>query len=450
MEKERKNFLLNKINVLADRLKEPLARKSLLETIKKREAIKVEMHEWSKIKQEKIRAIQDLYIQKERYINEINNDKNLKYEELKELLHEKNRHTSILSNLFVVIKSKWEELHIDELIIENDVIVYRNLDAYRIRRYKLISNWNEIAIEYRVAVVLIVMVFSFIGILIMRYLLFLMSDYGGAVFILMYWLGLILFGVFGTVVVSIRRYAEKMTFHQKYKKTQDDVECLMKELYEMIEQYNEKVKYVHDIDDLIINVKGVIAKIEYDVEHCGEELKVIGDSLNTAIEREGYLIEQLGFLEKKETELTEDYVSLRENNKLLKQNVDFWLKLSGHQFEYEVAELLKKNGFDAHVTKGSDDKGIDIIINLNEEIVPIQCKNHSTKISPGGIRDFQGALLGLENISKSIFISSMGFSFKAQKQAKITNTYLMDVETIVGINNDDIELIGELKQYLYS
>src|SRR5690625_2293360 len=212
MEKERKNFLLNKINVLADRLKEPLARKSLLETIKKREAIKVEMHEWSKIKQEKIRAIQDLYIQKERYINEINNDKNLKYEELKELLHEKNRHTSILSNLFVVIKSKWEELHIDELIIENDVIVYRNLDAYRIRRYKLISNWNEIAIEYRVAVVLIVMVFSFIGILIMRYLLFLMSDYGGAVFILMYWLGLILFGVFGTVVVSIRRYAEKMTF----------------------------------------------------------------------------------------------------------------------------------------------------------------------------------------------------------------------------------------------
>lgn len=39
---------------------------------------------------------------------------------------------------------------------------------------------------------------------------------------------------------------------------------------------------------------------------------------------------------------------------------DYWVRLSGWQFEREVAELFRSHGFHATVTRGSGDGGVDI------------------------------------------------------------------------------------------
>lgn len=133
-----------------------------------------------------------------------------------------------------------------------------------------------------------------------------------------------------------------------------------------------------------------------------------------------------------------------------KQNfVEYWMDLSGHEFEKRTAELFRLIGYSVVLTKGSDDKGIDFFIKSDESIVPVQCKNYSNQVSPSHIREFQGAVMSNTTSSKSIFIGSSSFSKKAIEQANVTNILLLDIFSIIQLNarkgNDYNMIIDYLK-----
>src|SRR5690606_4422237 len=77
-----------------------------------------------------------------------------------------------------------------------------------------------------------------------------------------------------------------------------------------------------------------------------------------------------------------------------KEMQSYWLLMNGHKFEKEIGKLFMQlnQEMKVNVTSGSDDGGIDIIINFRDQFIPVQCKNHARPVSPNAIRDFQGAI----------------------------------------------------------
>ncbi len=65
-----------------------------------------------------------------------------------------------------------------------------------------------------------------------------------------------------------------------------------------------------------------------------------------------------------------------------RRKVEFWLKMGSWSFEVEIATLFRKQGFDAHVTPGSNDGGIDIVLKKGVEKTVVQCKQHKKPLPP--------------------------------------------------------------------
>src|SRR3990167_8649443 len=117
---------------------------------------------------------------------------------------------------------------------------------------------------------------------------------------------------------------------------------------------------------------------------------------------------------------------------------------NGLDFERQVHALLKKMGFEAHVTKASGDGGIDIIAHSKEHITGgkyiIQCKDWSKPVGEPPVRDLYGVVTA-EKANKGILITTSTFTSPAIKFAKdkplelIDGTKFNGLLTKYGINN---------------
>lgn len=61
--------------------------------------------------------------------------------------------------------------------------------------------------------------------------------------------------------------------------------------------------------------------------------------------------------------------------------------MSGHDFEHYIAKLYQLRGFDAHVTSGSNDFGVDVIAVRGEVRLAIQTKRYAGKVSRTAVSD---------------------------------------------------------------
>lgn len=69
----------------------------------------------------------------------------------------------------------------------------------------------------------------------------------------------------------------------------------------------------------------------------------------------------------------------------------FWLGLNGLQFEQEVADVFRKNGFKAEVTPATGDGGVDIIMHKDNLKYIVQCKKYSNHpVTPQELRALWG------------------------------------------------------------
>ena len=125
----------------------------------------------------------------------------------------------------------------------------------------------------------------------------------------------------------------------------------------------------------------------------------------------------------KEKEIKAKYISNTLEDKYTKYNNDlnkylhyleqnsrnYWIQMTGLQFEKEVASLFSAKGYDATVTPATADGGVDIVLRKNGERIAVQCKHHSKPVGPNDVRALQG-VVAAQNYSKGIFVSLNGYT----------------------------------------
>lgn len=112
---------------------------------------------------------------------------------------------------------------------------------------------------------------------------------------------------------------------------------------------------------------------------------------------------------------------------------NYWLKLSGWQFEKEIGGIYSKLGYHVVVTRGSGDGGVDLVLNKDGVKYLVQCKNHNKPVGPSGVRDLYGAMHH-EHAGAGIFISSMGYTRGAHEFAAGKNIQMLDINDVIRMN----------------
>ena len=77
----------------------------------------------------------------------------------------------------------------------------------------------------------------------------------------------------------------------------------------------------------------------------------------------------------------------------LRTRSQFWLSLSGHRFERELAALFRSQGYNVEVTPGSGDHGVDIILRRAGRTTVVQCKQNKHPVGPAVARELYGTLI---------------------------------------------------------
>ncbi len=122
----------------------------------------------------------------------------------------------------------------------------------------------------------------------------------------------------------------------------------------------------------------------------------------------------------------------------LRLQTEFWYGLTGHQFEYEVADLFKRFGYKVEVTKGSDDKGVDINMWLNGKYIVVQCKAHKKKLSPAISRELYGTMTA-HHAKEAYLITLEGVSKKSLEFIIDKPIKVFDVNSLISMQNKLIE-----------
>jgi restriction system protein len=103
-----------------------------------------------------------------------------------------------------------------------------------------------------------------------------------------------------------------------------------------------------------------------------------------------------------------------------------------YQFEALCAEVLASAGWEAAVTKGSGDNGIDIKAKKNGTYAVFQCKKYN---SPVGMKAVQEILAGkvFEEADIAYVVSNAGFTDQAKMFASATGVSLLHYTELVSL-----------------
>lgn len=110
----------------------------------------------------------------------------------------------------------------------------------------------------------------------------------------------------------------------------------------------------------------------------------------------------------------------------------YWAFLDGYAFERATAEVLSKHQFNAVVTPGSGDGGIDIEVTRNGLKGVVQCKAHVASVGPHVVRDLYGVIHHC-GASFGIIVSRGGFSRGAMDFARDKPILFLDVSDLIAM-----------------
>ena len=88
---------------------------------------------------------------------------------------------------------------------------------------------------------------------------------------------------------------------------------------------------------------------------------------------------------------------------------EYWMSLTGWQFEVEVGKLFKKLGYKVELTGASGDKGVDIVLKKDAKTTIVQCKAHKKPVGPAVVRELYGTMMA-SGVDSAILVSSGGFT----------------------------------------
>lgn len=121
--------------------------------------------------------------------------------------------------------------------------------------------------------------------------------------------------------------------------------------------------------------------------------------------------------------------------------LDFWMSLTGHQFEDAVAAIFRRVGYDAKVSKQGGDGGVDIVLQKDEKRIAVQCKAHKMPIGPSVARDLLGTIAHF-GFDEGIIASRSGFTRGVYEFTRDKPIALMDLTDILKIDSTGIAEFG--------
>jgi len=110
-----------------------------------------------------------------------------------------------------------------------------------------------------------------------------------------------------------------------------------------------------------------------------------------------------------------------------KKKVQDLQQLTSTQFEEYIATLFQSLGYEAKVTGGRGDGGVDVEAVKDGHVHYIQCKKYiSSKVPVSAVRDFYGAIADRVDGGKGYFITTNVFTLDAEKFAEDKPIELID------------------------
>lgn len=143
-------------------------------------------------------------------------------------------------------------------------------------------------------------------------------------------------------------------------------------------------------------------------------------------------IQRLIFKEHKK--YREEYASSSINR--INKNAEWWMSLSPWDFEKEIAELFREQGYNAKITRGSGDGGVDLFLTKNSINIIVQCKQYANPVPPEPIR----ALWGVKDdfgADKVFLIATNGITAGGEKFIQNKPEFIVyTLDDIVEMSND--------------
>ena len=112
------------------------------------------------------------------------------------------------------------------------------------------------------------------------------------------------------------------------------------------------------------------------------------------------------------------------NNYIEEENLINEVPTNPYEYEYYCASILRENGWDAKITKGSGDHGVDVIAKSDGLVLAIQCKLYSSNVGNAAIQEvvtgmkFWGAKI-------PIVVTNSNYTKQAIEIARVHRVYLL-------------------------
>ncbi len=106
------------------------------------------------------------------------------------------------------------------------------------------------------------------------------------------------------------------------------------------------------------------------------------------------------------------------------------------EFEQNVSQTFQRMGYETHLT-GHRDQGVDVIATKGTERIAIQCKRYRGMVGNAAVQEVYGGA-ALHECTKSMVITTSGFTLSAQALAKVTGTTLVRGWEYVNMIREDI------------
>lgn len=103
--------------------------------------------------------------------------------------------------------------------------------------------------------------------------------------------------------------------------------------------------------------------------------------------------------------------------------------MSGHEYEYFVADCFDQLGFTTQVTKGSGDHGVDVLVEYDDTKIAVQCKHYNSPVGNKAVQEVYSAK-DIFDCALAVVVTNNTFTPAAREAAEKLGVYLLHHDDI--------------------